>query len=142
MIFNISRLKIITLRVNYRLFTGQAYVLLDMSVTRTVRGKRPKIYPNDGMDHLMSMTMALVQEVAVLRDRIDLVERVAAGKGIIISDEIEKFELDQTALETREAWRNEYMSRIFAIFEQEAAELQSKDTTEKYNKTLEDIAVS
>jgi len=90
----------------------------------------------------MSMTMALVQEVTVLRDRIDLVERVAAGKGIIISDEIEKFELDQTALETREAWRNEYMSRIFAIFEQEAAELQSKDTTEKYNKTLEDIAVS
>ena len=113
-----------------------------MSVTRTVRGKRPKMYPNDGMDHMMSMMMTLVQEVAVLRDRVDLVERVAASKGVILADEIENFELDQAALEAREAARNQYMSRIFAIFEQEAAELASKDTTEKYHQTLEDIAVS
>ena len=48
-----------------------------MTLTKTVRGKRPKIYDNQGMDHLMAMTTALIQEVAVLRDRIDLVERVA-----------------------------------------------------------------
>jgi hypothetical protein len=99
------------------------------------------MYPNDGMDHMMSMMMTLVQEVAVLRDRLDLVERVAASKGVILEDDIEGFELDQAALESREAQRNEYMSRVFAIFEQEAAELASKDTSEKYNKTLEDIAV-
>jgi len=112
-----------------------------MTVTRTVRGKRPKIYPNDGQDHIMAMTMALVQEVAVLRDRVDLVERVAESKGIILSDEIESFELNQTALEEREIWRNNYMARIFAIFEQEAAELQAKDTSEAYQKTLDDIAI-
>ena len=58
---------------------------IKMSVTRTVRGKRPKIYTQDGMDHLMAMTMALVQEVAVLRDRVDLVERVADSKGVVLS---------------------------------------------------------
>lgn len=112
-----------------------------MSVTRTVRGKRPKIYAQEGMDHLMAMTMALVQEVAVLRDRLDLVERVAEAKGIILSDEIESFDLDQSDLEDREAWRNAYMARIFAIFEQEAAELAAKDTSDSYQKTLDDIAV-
>jgi len=86
-----------------------------MSVTRTVRGKRPKIYAQEGMDHLM--------------------------KGIILSNEIESFELDQSALENREAWRNQYMARIFAIFEQEAAELAAKDTSDRYQKTLDDIAV-
>jgi len=100
------------------------------------------MYPNDGMDHMMSMMMTLVQEVSVLRDRVDLVERVAAGKGIILAEEIENFQLDQAALESRETARNQYMARIFAIFEQEAAELASKDTSEKYHQTLEDIAVS
>ena len=112
-----------------------------MSVTRTVRGKRPKIYAQEGMDHLMAMTMALVQEVAVLRDRLDLVERVTESKGIILSNEIENFELDQSALENREAWRNQYMARIFAIFEQESAELAAKDTSDRYQKTLDDIAI-
>ena len=112
-----------------------------MSVTRTVRGKRPKIYAQEGMDHLMAMTMALVQELAVLRDRLDLVERVTESKGIILSNEIENFELDQSALEKREAWRNQYMARIFAIFEQESAELAAKDTSDRYQKTLDDIAI-
>ena len=73
-----------------------------MKVTKTVRGKRPKIYDHEGLDHLMAITTALVQEVAVLRDRIDLVERVAQSKGVILQDEIEAFTLDQEALESRE----------------------------------------
>lgn len=112
-----------------------------MAVTKTVKGKRPKIYENQGLDHLMAMTTALVQEVAVLRDRLDLIERVAESKGIVMSEEIESFVLDQEALEARELWRTKYLARIFAIFEQEAAELAAKDTSEKYQKTLDDIAI-
>ena len=112
-----------------------------MAVTKTVKGKRPKIYPHDGLDHVMSMTMTLIQEVAVLRDRLDLVERVAESKGVILADEIETFELDQSALEERELWRTQYLARIFAIFEQEKAELAAKDTTKSYQDTLDEIAV-
>ncbi len=113
-----------------------------MKVTKTVRGKRPKIYDHEGLDHLMAITTALVQEVAVLRDRIDLVERVAQSKGVILQDEIEAFTLDQEALESREQWRMNYLSRIYAIFEQEAAELAAKDTSQKYQETLDHIAIS
>ena len=113
-----------------------------MTVTKTVRGKRPKIYDHQGLDHLMAMTTALVQEVAVLRDRIDLVERVAESKGIIIQDEIESFALQQEDLEARELWRTKYLSRIYAIFEQEAAELAAQETSAKYQETLDHIAVS
>ena len=113
-----------------------------MTVTKTVRGKRPKIYDHQGLDHLMAITTALVQEVAVLRDRIDLVERVAQSKGIIIRDEIEAFTLQQNDLEARELWRTKYLARIYAIFEQETAELAAKDTSAKYQDTLDHIAKS
>jgi len=113
-----------------------------MAVTKTVRGKRPKIYDNQGLDHLMAMTTALVQEVAVLRDRLDLAERVSESKGFVLQDEIEAFKLDQEALEARELWRTKYLGRIYAIFEQEAAELAAKDTSKKYQETLDHIAKS
>ena len=113
-----------------------------MTVTKTVRGKRPKIYEQQGLDHLMAITTALVQEVAVLRDRIDLVERVAQSKGVIIQDEIENFTLQQEDLEARELWRMKYLGRIYAIFEQEAAELAAKDTSDKYQDVLDHIAKS
>ena len=113
-----------------------------MSVTKTVRGKRPKIYKHESLDHLMAITTALVQEVAVLRDRIDLVERVAQAKGIILQDEIVAFSLQESDLVERELWRTKYLGRIYAIFEQEAAELAAKDTSDKYQKTLDHIANS
>ena len=113
-----------------------------MTVTKTVRGKRPKIYDQEGLDYLMAITTALVQEVAVLRARIDLVERVAESKGIILQDEVEAFELKQEDLEAREMWRMKYLGRIYAIFEQEAAELAAKDTSDKYQEVLDHIAKS
>ena len=112
----------------------------NMTVTKTVRGKRPKIYDQQGLDHLMAITTALVQEVAVLRDRIDLVERVAESKGVILKDEIETYMLNQNDLEARELWRNKYLGRIYAVFEQETAELAAKDTEIKYQSTLDQIA--
>lgn len=111
-----------------------------MSVTRTVKGKRPNFFDQSGVDYLMAMTTTLIQEVAVLRDRVDLIERVAESKGVILQDEIESFELDESALTEREARRNAYMARLFAVFEQEKAQLESQDTANRYQNTLDEIA--
>lgn len=111
-----------------------------MTVTKTVKGKRPNFFGQPGVDYLMAMTTTLIQEVAVLRDRVDLIERVAESKGVILKDEIESFELNEAALTEREARRNAYMSRIFAIFEQEQAQLKAKETSQSYQNTLDEIA--
>ena len=111
-----------------------------MTVTKTVKGKRPNFFDQPGVDYLMAMTTTLIQEMAVLRDRVDLVERVAASKGVFLQDEIDSFELDEAALTEREARRNAYMSRVFAVFEQEQAELASQDTAKRYQNTLDEIA--
>lgn len=111
-----------------------------MTVTKTVKGKRPNFFDQPGVDYLMAMTTTLIQELSVLRDRVDLVERVAESKGVILKDEIEGFSLDEAALMEREARRNAYMARVFAVFEQEKAQLESNDTAKRYQNTLDDIA--
>ena len=45
------------------------------------------------------MIMALTGELAVARDRIDTIERVAATKGLFSSDDIENFDLDADVLQ-------------------------------------------
>ena len=111
-----------------------------MIVNKIVKGKRPNFFDEPGVDYLMAMTTTLIQEVAVLRDRVDLLERVADSKGVVLQEEIESFELDERALTEREVRRNTYLSRIFAIFEQEQAQLQAKDTSKRYQNTLDEIA--
>ena len=44
---------------------------------RVAKGKKPN-YLNDGsIDNLMAMIMTLTQEISVLRDRIDTLERLS-----------------------------------------------------------------
>ena len=43
---------------------------------RTVRGKRPQFFDLPGLDEALSMIMVLAEELAVLRDRLDTVERL------------------------------------------------------------------
>lgn len=111
-----------------------------MKVQRDARGKRPHFYPSEGVDHAMSMILVLAQELMVTRDRLDTVERVAAAKGLVLSDEIEAYHPDQAVLEQREAARQAFLTRLYYLARKEVSELASADTEERYVKTLEDIA--
>ena len=82
----------------------------EVALQRKAKGKRPYYFSNPDVDKLLSMVMALTGELAVARDRIDTLERVAAAKGLFSSDDIEAFELDEAAMQTR-AERNKRMLR-------------------------------
>jgi hypothetical protein len=109
---------------------------------RTVRGRRPDFYPAQGMDQAMSMIMVLAQEFAVLRERVDTIERVAAGKGVFLAEDIEAFVPDQAVLEGRELWRQEFFERLFYLLHQQAAEAAGGDTAERFEETLAKIATT
>ena len=106
------------------------------------KGKRPKFYDDAASDQLMSMVMVLASELNVMRDRMDAQERVAKQHGIDLAAGIETLELDDAALEEREAWRQGFMSRLFYIARKEAEEAQIGETKEKYNSTIDEIAKS
>jgi hypothetical protein len=109
-------------------------------VVRDAKGKRPQFYDAPGLDHAMSMILVLANELSVLHDRLDSVERVSKAKGIDLAAEIEALTLDQAALEAREAWRQDFLGRLYYLARKDASEAAAAESTEKYRATIEDIA--
>jgi hypothetical protein len=93
-----------------------------LKINRVAKGKRPHFYPEEpAAERLLAIVSALITEVAVLRERVDPMERIADKKGVVLTGEIEGFTPDAKALEERERWRQAYMDRVLAILDQEAA---------------------
>lgn len=109
-------------------------------VIRDAKGKRPDFYPTPGLDHAMSMIMVLANELSVLRDRLDSAERVAKGQGIDLAAGIEALELDQDALEAREAWRQDFLGRLFYLSRKDASGAAAAETGEGYKQAIAEIA--
>ncbi len=107
---------------------------------RDAKGKRPEFYDAPGLDHAMSMIMVLASELTVLRDRLDSAERVAKSQGIDLTTGIEALELDQDALEAREAWRQDFFGRLFYVARKDAHEAAAAETDAGYQHAIADIA--
>lgn len=109
-------------------------------VIRHARGKRPEFYDAPGVDEAMSMIMVLAGEIAVLHDRLDSAERVAKANGIDLAGGIEALVLDQATLEEREAWRQDFLSRLFYLSTKQAAEAAEVQTSDGFRQTIAEIA--
>lgn len=105
-------------------------------VPRTAKGHRPMFFADPVNDRLTSMIMALVTEVAVIRERLDTVEAIAEKKGVVLKDEIERYEPDPARAEERERWRQEFLDRVLYIFHEEAEDLARGDTAETYEAAV------
>lgn len=83
------------------------------------KGKRPDFLGNRNDERLLSMLMALVGEVSVIRERLDTVERLLDAKGTICRADIEGYAPDlETGLERNRIIR-EYIARIMRGPQQE-----------------------
>ncbi|HEY9861734.1 MAG TPA: hypothetical protein V6D16_19705 [Candidatus Obscuribacterales bacterium] len=84
-------------------------------MTKFAKGKRPIYFENPETDKLLAMVLALAEEVSVLRDRLDTIERLTQAKGLLSQTEIETFQLDPQAANEREQRRAAYIARILRI---------------------------
>ena len=102
-------------------------------------GKRPWFLQNREVERALAITMAVAQELAVARQRIDTLERLLAAKGIIEAGEIDAFRPDADALTERAMWNQEYIARILRIVQQEneAALLEDEPSS---GELVEDLA--
>jgi hypothetical protein len=112
-----------------------------MMIERNAKGKRPLFYQAEGMDQAMSMILVLANEMMVVRDRLDTVERIAVAKGVVLEAEIEAYEPPQDVLEVREARRQDFLARLYYLARKQAAELSTGDSAERYQSELDAIAV-
>lgn len=103
------------------------------------KGRRPAFFEDSAVDRLLSLTMAVVGEVSVLRERLDTVERLLDAKGTISRADIEAYQPDRTAGEERGELTRAYIARVMRGFQQEVEALENPDPpimdwVEKFSK--------
>jgi hypothetical protein len=91
------------------------------------KGRRPEFHDDPAIDRLLSLTMALVGEVSVLRERIDTVERLLETKGSVNRADIEAYVPDSAASEQRGLATRAYIARVMRGFQQEVEALENPD---------------
>jgi hypothetical protein len=91
------------------------------------KGRRPDYFEDPALDRLLSLTMALVGEVSVLRERIDTVERLLEAKGTISRADIDAWQPDRAAGEERGIATRAYIARVMRGFQQEVEALEAAD---------------
>jgi hypothetical protein len=82
---------------------------------RTAKGRRPFFLDNPESDKLLAMVIALVQEVSVVRDRLDAHEQLARAGKVATPEEVDAYEPDDDVEDARETRRAALLERVFRI---------------------------
>ncbi len=105
---------------------------------RKARGERPYFFDDPSVDKVVAMVMGLAGETAVMRDRLDTIERLLETKGLLRRAEIEAYQPSDDVLADRSAWREAYLSEILRIVEIELEAVARGDTA-PYDSAIETV---
>jgi hypothetical protein len=100
------------------------------------KGGRPYFFNSAETERVMNIAMAIAAEVAVVRERMDTIERILEAKGIISQSEIEAFVPNDEQAEERQLWHARYSARILRIVQQELDAIAHPEN----NKPMQQIA--
>ena len=105
------------------------------------KGKRPAYFDDPAIDRTLSIVMALVGEVSVLRERMDTVERLLDAKGTISRADIESYAPDREAGKERGLITKAYIARVMRGVQQdmEALEQLAEPSVEELSQTLKEL---
>jgi len=115
----------------------------DQPLPRHTRNSRPQFFADQGVDQMMSVVLGIAQELSVLRDRVDSIERLLDAKGSVTRAELEAFRPDAGAEAERQQRRADYLQRIFRAIRHEAGQYTSEDAerhTAEVERSLQDPA--
>lgn len=110
-----------------------------LELQKKAKGERPRYFEDPAIDKVLSITMALAGEVAVLRDRVDTIERLAEQGQSISRAAIDGFRPDETVRAERDAWRETFLSVVLRSVHQELEELERKVDRQPYDAAVEAV---
>ncbi len=96
---------------------------------RKAKGKRPNFLDDPAIERVLSITLAVAGELAVMRERLDTIERLMESGQQVTRQAIDSFQPTLEEARERAMWQQEYLSRILRIVQQELEALQSSDTS-------------
>lgn len=90
-----------------------------IELPRVAKGKKLTYLDDRSIDDLMAMVMTLTQEISVLRDRLDTIEKLLAKKESITLKDVETFEPDHDLIQERRERRQMLLKRVLLPIEKE-----------------------
>jgi hypothetical protein len=109
-------------------------------IARVARGKRPQYFSDPAIDKLLSMTLTLMEELSVTRDRLDTVERLLESRRVLERGKIESFAPDARATAERGARRTAYVDRVLRAAQAELEEVTRRDMPRTEDEVVEAVA--
>ncbi|MFZ9993431.1 MAG: hypothetical protein ACO3OV_01875 [Steroidobacteraceae bacterium] len=94
---------------------------------RIAKGKKPQYFTDPATDKLLWMTLTLMEELSVTRDRLDTVERLLAKRRVLTLKDIETWKPDDRAATERATRRAAYVDRMMRAIHRELEELTRGD---------------
>ncbi len=102
----------------------------DPPITRprkAVGPDRPAYFDADDVDRVMAILLALVSEVASIRERLDSHERIAATGALPAARAVEAYQPDAASEAEREVWRDGYLRRLFRVITEDVEALRGRN---------------
>ncbi len=103
------------------------------------KGGRPYFFNDPAVERVLNIAMAVATEVAVVRERMDTIERLLEQKGILQQSEIEAFVPTDEQAEERQLWHTRYAARIMRIVQQEADAIAYPENNIPMRQIADDI---
>jgi hypothetical protein len=95
-------------------------------IARVAKGKKPQYFSDPAIDKLLWMTVTLMEELAVTRDRLDTVERLLDARKLVRVREIEGYVPGPQAEQERDTRRMAYVDRVMRAMQAELEEVTRK----------------
>lgn len=79
-------------------------------------------------------------EMAVLHERIDTMERIGAATGVMLREELARYQPDEQARQEREAWRQRFPGRLFHLYREHLDDRLGQEDEAQHQRFLKDIS--
>ncbi len=96
-------------------------------LARVAKGKKPQYFSDPATDKLLWMTLTLMEELSVTRDRLDAVENLLEGRRVLKVADVDGYRPTGAAAVRRKAQRAAYIDRMLRAAEAELEELTRRD---------------
>jgi len=107
---------------------------------RTAKGRRPYFFDDPNIDRLLAMIMALTGEVSVIRERLDIHERLAEKKQMPTPRKVEAYQPTEAVDHWRDQWRAEYVARILRVVTDELERIKMQGPDKDYDKIVAEVS--
>ncbi len=100
---------------------------MSVRLKRKAKGERPNFFADPSVDKVIAMVMGLAGEVAVMRDRLDTLERLLARAGVVPRTAIDDFKISPVVATERAVWRETFLREVLRVVEIELEGATSGD---------------